>query len=158
MPDTAASMRSLLESVRGRAEEADVFGEVSVTEGRLTAPARDAASPAEYRLAALDDGLWVSLVTADRWLSGSIEADLMNSSDSLSELLEEELADLGFDGDGPAYEHYRSDDMLFTFRSRVPVDANDPTSPKSIDNACFFLLGYEITFRSLGDMTAEDED
>ena len=44
---------------------------------------------AEYRIDLTDNVLWVSLSTEDRWLSGSIEAELMNSGDDLNELIEE---------------------------------------------------------------------
>ena len=64
--------------------------------------------------------------------------------------LDEELADVGYDGPTPTYEHFRSDDMLFTFRTKVPrVDA---------DTVLKFLLGYEQCFRNLGDMEESDED
>ena len=37
------------------------------------------------------------MLTKDRWLSESIEAEVMHHGDSLEELIEEELIDLGLD-------------------------------------------------------------
>lgn len=147
----------LLPDVHARAAEADVFGEITVDGHRLQAVARDAAAPAFYRVdveggpAGGSGAVWVSLVTADRWLSESIEADLMHSGDKLEELIEEELVDLGEDagGGGISFEHFRSDDMLFTFRTKVP--GQDP------ERIARYLLAYEACFRNLGDMSEGEE-
>jgi hypothetical protein len=143
-------MQDLLKQIAEKAREAGVFGEIRVSPETLECEAKDSAEPATYRVAREDGALWVSLVMADRWQSESIESDLMHSGDKLEELLEEELVDLGYEGDPPTYQHYRSDDLLFTFRSKVPEDA---------DQAALWLLAYEQCFRNLGDMSAEaDED
>ena len=114
------------------------------------------AAPAEFRVFFDAGKTWVSLTTADRWLSQSIEADLVHTGDKIDELLEEELVDLDWDKSwGPArmaYEHFRDDQKLYTFRSSV--DASGPDAPKRITIA---LLAYERTFRVLGDMQADDE-
>lgn len=141
----------MLERVRERAEKAGVFGPVRVEGGRLVCPAAASAEPADYRVFTETEGsVWVELVTADRWLSESIETDLVHTGDKLNELLDEELADLGWEGAPSTFEHFRSDDMLFTFRSRVP----DP-SPESVS---LWLLAYEQCFRQLGDMDDTGED
>lgn len=141
----------MLERVRERAEQAGVFGPVRLESGRLVCPAAASAEPADYRVFTEADGsVWVELVTANRWLSESIETDLVHTGDKLNELLDEELADLGWEGGASTFEHYRSDDMLFTFRSKVP----DPT-PESV---AVWLLAYEQCFRQLGDMDDTGED
>lgn len=147
--------RELLETVAGEAGRAGVFGEVRREGDRLVCRARDAE--AEYRLDRDERGrLWVSLVTADRWLSESIETELLHSGDKIEELLEDELIDLGAEGRAPRVEHYRSDDLLFTFRSPVPVEGCGDAGVAMI--AARYLLAYEACFRQLGDMGGGDDD
>ncbi|MFM9996751.1 MAG: hypothetical protein ACKVU4_13240 [Phycisphaerales bacterium] len=150
----------LLDRVKADASASGVFGPVVLREGPsgalLVCPAKDAAEPASYRLAWEGGRLWVSLVTADRWLSESIEADLMHTGDKIEELIEEELVDLGVHPAPFAVEHFRSDDLLFTFRTAVPLPAG-PQSPDSARVALIWLLGYEAAFRRLGDMAAGEE-
>ncbi|MFG0306932.1 MAG: hypothetical protein ACF8Q5_12050 [Phycisphaerales bacterium JB040] len=149
-----STMQSLLEQVRRRAEDSGVFAGVRVEDGMLVCEAKDSAEPAQYRVEPHAEGsapeIWVSLVMKDRWQSESIEAELMHTGDKLEELLDEELADLGYEGSPLGFEHFRSDDMLFTFRSRVPSD--DP------ETVATCLLGYELTFRQLGDMDTTGDD
>jgi hypothetical protein len=144
-----------LHKVKAKIEQADVFGEISIADGVLQCAARRSAAPAFYRLAR-EAGFWnVSLVTADRWLSESIEADLMHTGDSLEELIEEELVELGHDGGPLPVSHYRSDDMLYTFRSPLPIDANDDET--AVETASRCLLAYEAAFRELGEMQSSEE-
>lgn len=145
----------LFERVRQRAEDAGVFGNCEVSGGMLVCEAKESAEEAFYRLEVDGGRLWVALVMADRWQSESIESDLMHTGDKLEELLEEELVDLGYDGEVPGFEHFRSDDMLFTFRTPVPTQAADASATEV---ATLFLLGYEACFRQLGDMSGGDED
>ncbi|MEL6739096.1 MAG: hypothetical protein AAFP26_00410, partial [Planctomycetota bacterium] len=99
--------------------------------------------------------IWVSLVTDNRWLSESIESDLVHTGDKLEELLEEELVDLGWELGTLPYEHFRSDDMLFTFRSKMPFG---PDRADAAEQTVIAVLGYEQCFRELGDMTEDEED
>jgi hypothetical protein len=144
------SVGQVLETVRDRAAREGVFGEITLGEGLLECEAKGSAEPAAYRVTEEDGRIWVSLVTSNRWLSESIEADLMHSGDKIEELIVDELVELGGEFDVKC-EHYRSDDMLFTFRSSVPagVDAGEGASQ--------LLLAYEACFRNLGDMS-ESED
>lgn len=142
---------ALIEQVRQAAHAAGVFGPLRIEADRLICPAAASAEPADYRVYADDRGhIWVELVTANRWLSESIETDLVHTGDKLNELIDEELADLGWEGPAATFEHFRSDDLLFTFRSRVP----DPT-PQSVTT---WLLAYEQCFRQLGDMDDSGEE
>ncbi|MEM0982852.1 MAG: hypothetical protein AAGI17_02765 [Planctomycetota bacterium] len=147
----AESWESILDSVRSAAEAAEVFGSVGIVGGTLECTASGSAEEASYRLVQHDGARYVELVMKDRWQSESIEADLMHSGDSLDELLEEELIDQGYDGGSLAFEHYRSDDMLFTFRSPLPEGAGSDVTAKC-------LLAYEACFRNLGDMSADEDD
>lgn len=156
MNTTSPALKTLLDRVAAAARDSGVFGPVEVKGQRLSCVAKASAEAAAYRVEPDQGRLWVSLVMADRWLSESIEADLMHTGDKLEELLEEELVDQGFTGAPLAYEHFRSDDKLFTFRSPLPVDETaDPTRAADVVLRC--LLAYEACFRNLGDMNAGAE-
>ncbi|MEO1007350.1 MAG: hypothetical protein AAFX79_02165 [Planctomycetota bacterium] len=150
-----AGFETLLDRIAAGAREADVFGDVRKEAGRLACDARSSAEPATYRLE-WDGGPWVSLVTANRWLSESIEADLMHTGDKLEELLEEEMVELGYDGSSPTFEHFRSEDLLFTFRTPLEL-GDDIASEEAGTRALAMLLGYEACFRQLGDMDDSGE-
>jgi len=178
------TVTSCLEAVAQRAREASVFGGVgllppdpppvpsavplgvpsgvpsraSTRELRLECAALASASPAFFRVEREGDRVWVSLVTADRWLSQSIEADLVHTGDKVEELLEEELADLGYTGPKVVFEHFRSEDKLFTFRTSLTVPHGNFSDPAFIHNAGSLLLAYEACFRELGDMNASGDD
>jgi hypothetical protein len=146
-----------LKGIGAKAEKAGVFGEIKVTRMQtLQCAAKNSAEPAWYRIERTDDKWNVSLVTANRWLSESIEADLMHYGDPIEELIEEELAELGYKGKPLEVKHYRSDDMLYTFRSPMPVKEAD--GQKAVDVATQCLLAYEAAFRELGDMSGGDEE
>lgn len=147
------TLQSLLSEVLERAAASGVFGSCQIEGDRLVCEADGAAERAFYRVEHEGDRLYVSLVTDNRWLSESIESDLMHSGDELGELLEEELAELAYTGSTPPVEHYRSDDMLFTFRSAAPGDGVWDAGAVAV-----LLLGYEACFRQLGDMSEESED
>lgn len=158
MTPTPTGLTELLATAAARAREAGVFGTTTVSSGRLEAAAKNSAHPAHYRLDWQGDRLCVSLVTAARYLSQSIEADLVHTGDKLSELLEEELAELGYEGPTLPVEHYRDDDKLFTFRTPLFGPWNGGESASRTDLAVIALLGYEAMFRQLGDMEADEED
>ncbi len=145
---------AFFDAIKEAADRAGVFAAVRTEGDRLECRAEGSAEPAFYRVFFEEGDAWVSLVTKDRWLSESIEADLMHTGDSLEELLEEELADQGFEGETPGFEHFRSEDMLFTFRSRVPGVA-EPLDETMVEPTSQVLLAYEACFRQLGDMSGE---
>jgi hypothetical protein len=79
--------------------------------------------------------------------------------DKLEDLLEEELVELGYHGPRVSFEHYRSEDRLFTFRTPVPGPLERAASEEAAEQTAKLLLGYEACFRNLGDMDAgEAED
>ncbi len=146
----------VFEGVAARVREAGVFAAVRVESERLVCVAKD-VEDAEYRLDWDREGtLWVSLVTPDRWLSGSIEGDLVNTGDKMGELVTDELVELGCDDTVEIVEHFRSEDLLFTFRSPVPV--GEKQGGAAADLASAYVLAYEACFRQLGDMGGEGED
>jgi hypothetical protein len=148
-------LQSLLDHVAADARKAGVFDGVTVTASRLEAAAKGAAAPAHYRLDAEQGVLWVSLVMADRWLSHSIEADLLHTGDDLEDLIAEELIELGEANPArPPCEHFRSEEKLFTFRSCLGLKA-DAAGAK--EQASRWLLAYEACFRALGEMDEAEE-
>ena len=150
MTDNAAKTLATLE---GRVTGRDVFESVTLSEdgSRLECRARGPEEEAFYRIDRTEGGWAVSLVTDDRWLSESIEADLVHAGDSIEELLEEELIDLGLTPTEIPMKHYRSDDLLYTFLSALPAATDE-------DTLMTWLLGYEKTFSALGDMSPDEED
>jgi len=155
MGSTKVDLRSVLDQVQSRAERAGVFDSVSCQGDSLVCQARGAAEPAFYRLDFRDGALTVSLEMEDRWLSESIEASLMNSGDALEELLDDELAELGYEGDEPTYRHFRSEAKRFTFETPILTDGLQGEA--LAERAAQFLLGYEACFRQLGDMSQSDD-
>jgi hypothetical protein len=155
-PAAPALIRRLLEAVRARAAEAKVFREVRLTDAALVCDALEA--DAEHRVEWREGRLWVSLVTPDRWLSQSIEADLVHTGDKLEDLIDEELVDLGCDAGPFPMEHFRSEEMLYTFRSPLPVSTEEAGQERGVAVATAALLAYEAAFRELGDMAGGDED
>ena len=150
MSDVQNFLENLAERMRGHG----VFGDVQVLAGRLRCDARDAAAPAWYAVESDGSGWIVSLSTADRWLSESIETDLLHFGDPLEELIEEELVNLGGEGPVPAPRHYRADDRTYVFRNTITVPAD---RGQSLDRVALWLLAYEAAFRNLGDMAGGDE-
>jgi hypothetical protein len=151
------AIQSLIEAVAERIKRAEVFEDVRCEPGALRCQARDVESEALYQLLVESgDKVWIGLHTPDRWLSESIEADLLHLGDKMEDLLEEELVELDYDGGKPVIEHFRDDAKMYVFRSPLAVTGS-PTDPASIDRAVKLMLGYEACFRQLGDMSASDE-
>ncbi len=155
MAQTQIPLHDFVDRVARRAREAGVFGSVEATPGRLDCSARGSPEPAFYRLDTDGGRVWVSLVMKDRWLSQSIEADLVHTGDSIGELIEEEWVDLGGAPGRVVYEHFRSEDKLFTFRT--PVADVAALDDAALERAARLLLAYEACFRRLGDMNSEGE-
>ncbi len=152
LPDT------FLNALADRARAAGVFGPVTVRDGMLVCHAKASAAPASYRVLGDQGQVWVALVMADRWLSESIESQLVENGDKVETLVREEVIDLGGGAEASpsiiTCEHFRSDDLLFTFRS--PVGKVSPLV--DVPRAMLFLLAYEAAFRQLGDMDEGGED
>ncbi len=161
MPSTPETTpyAAIVTLVAEKARASGVFIGVEPRVGHLVCAARDAK--AEYRVDLDFEGpsrcrVWVSMVTPDRWLSESVESDLLNSGDPIAELLEDELAELGWEGTGVSVEHFRSEDLLFTFRTALCFD--DESVEAAATAVGCFLLAYEACFVQLGDMGGEADD
>lgn len=157
---STAQVDALLRSVMARVRTEDVFGELQIKNASLVCAAKESGASAEYRMFFEGGKLWVSLVTGDRWLSQSIEADLVHTGDKIEELIEEELANLEWDLPRLSYEHFRDEKKLYTFRSCLngPVGVMELFTDKGEKWAAIALLAYESTFRPLGDMQAGDDE
>jgi hypothetical protein len=158
-PATTSALRAFLAAVAQVARDAGVFAGVEVLPAGVVCEARGSAAAAQYRVSVEKGRLYVELTTPDRWLSHSIEADLLNTGDKIEELVDEELVELGA---APIHvplgavrvEHYRNDAKLFVFRSALPSLASSECDLVSTEIASRMLLAYEACFRELGDMNA----
>jgi len=151
--------QALYEEVGDSARESGMFAKVRRTDDALICRARDVESDTTYRAEVSDehDLVWVGLYTEDRWLSESIEADLMFKGDKIEELLEEELLDQGFDARLPI-EHFRDEEKRYVFRSPVFLPKGEKLDGEGmVDRVRRVLLAYEATFRQLGDMSPKNE-
>lgn len=151
--------QALYEDVAEVVRDRDVFAKVRRTDTGLLCKARGADTEAWYRATVTPehDAIIVGLYTPDRWLSESIEADLMNSGDKLEELLEDELIDQGFEG-RLKVEHFRDDAKQYVFCSKVPKPTDQRLdSEQTVEIVARVLLAYDACFSELGDMAAHDE-
>lgn len=140
-------LRDLADRARARGE----FGAVELEPTALRCKAKESAAEAWYCIELRGAEWHLALVTPDRWLSESIEADLMHTGDDLEELFEEELVEMGVEAMTPPVKHFRSDDRLYTFEVRLP----DGHNPELVSR---YLFAFEATFRNLGDMSGADEE
>ncbi len=150
MSQTQPDIRSFLENVSTLLGCAPVLGDTEVADNMVACRAVETVDSVRYRVRVEGGRVWVSLVSGDRWLSESIEADLMNTGDKLEELIEDELEDLGVRGLPVSFEHFRSDEMLFTFQS--PLEIPGGGLPEIERSARDLLLAYVACFGQLGDV------
>ncbi|MEQ9460577.1 MAG: hypothetical protein RIG82_06475 [Phycisphaeraceae bacterium] len=148
---TTTTAAELLASAAPTLKDSGRFAAISFDNNTLTAKADGPEADAFYIAEATPDGkIVLGWYTTDRWLSESIEADLMHTGDDLAELIEEELVEL----DVPhrfRLDHFRDDDKRYVFRATCPDFPDAQTFAKT-------LLGWEAAFRQLGDMEADDDE
>lgn len=148
--------REFLSALAARAEKSGVFeGVVLRAEGMVECLAKNVADEAAYRVEVDDGRVFVGWTSANRWMSQSIEAELKWTGDDLQELIEDECKSCGYDGPAiGAFEHFRSEELLYTFRNHIPMSGRggSPSGENDVQRALQCLLGYEATFRELGDM------
>jgi len=146
-------VHQILQFVLAEASARGIFSKVEPLADRVRCHAKDCPEPAWYELAEVGESIVVRFATPDRWLSESIESDLMHFGDPIEELVEEELAELGWRGKVPQIKHFRDDGRLYTFENALPQSAASDASA-----AAKFLFAYEAAFRSLGDVGGGDEE
>lgn len=153
--------QALYEEVGNAVREREVFEKVRRTDEALKCRARDVESEANYYVEVERPGrdkVWVGLYTPDRWLSESIEADLMHLGDKIEDLLDEELVDQGYERGPLPVEHFRDEQKRYVFRSPVAVEPGGKVDdPATVDAVTRVLLAYEACFRQLGDMAPDDD-
>ncbi len=148
---------SLLRRLEGDPALAEAFASVRRTDGRLVCTHADHDDVA-YRVEFDGGRVWVVMATPDRWLSQSIEADLMYTGDKLEELVDEEANDLGYSGDVLAFEHFRSEQMEYVFRTPMAFAPAQADEQGASDNCSQFLRAYAIVFGGLGDLKPEEDE
>lgn len=152
------SDHEVLAGIARRAAALGVFGPATVSDSRVELAAAASGEPAFYRFELEADAAAVALVTPARYLSQSIEADLVHSGDKLADLLADELLDVGYAGPPLSVEHFRDRQKLFTFLTRLPGPPSALRTPAGVDSACKVLQAYEACFRELGDMNAGEKE
>lgn len=148
----------LLAAVARAADALDVFHSVEIVGRRVECAALDSAEPAVYRFDLSGDSPSISLVTPARYLSQSIEADLVHTGDKLDDLLADELVEAGYAGPPLQVEHFRDPEKLFTFRSRLSLSEAERGSDQGARTIVQALQAYEACFRVLGDMSSSGEE
>ncbi|MEM6552311.1 MAG: hypothetical protein AAF750_09325 [Planctomycetota bacterium] len=154
---------SWLDGVAEKLRDAGVFAEVTIGDKGVLCRAREIEDEAFYFIdpaapgPAGETGVWAGLFTANRWLSESIEADLLHTGDKMEDLLEEELVDLGLEQKLPI-EHFRDDAKRFVFRSWITAEGPEGlTSEATAEKFATVVRAYEACFYELGDMSPEEE-
>ena len=141
-------MSDLLHTVRQHATESGRFAEARIDGARLRCRAREAAAEAWYTVEREGDAWAVGLETPDRWLSESIEGDMLEGRDSAEELVDDELVEVGFPHRCGKVKHYRDDAKVYVFRTPVPLGGVADEAA----GVTTFLLAFEAAFAQLGDM------
>jgi hypothetical protein len=147
---TDQAFTPFIAGVADRARAAGVFSRVETEGGVLRCHAPASAEPAWYALFRDGAAVYIALQTPARYLSQSIEQDLVHTGDKIEDLLQEELTELGHEGPALRVEHFRDEQKLYTFRSALSPGA-------SVESAAKILLAYEACFRHLGDMEAGED-
>lgn len=159
-PPESASMpiTKTLEAAADLARSHEAFSSAEVEDGALVCKPAACEAEAEYRVEVVDGALFVLWASPDRYLSQSIEADLMWTGDDLDDCIDEELVDAGWKGESLGkLDHFRDERMLYVFRSRIPLDPGGLEGSGGAAAILQCLLAYEAAFRELGDMAGEDE-
>ena len=154
-----SSSSAMYKQIAERLRDLAVFQDVHCDDEALSCRARFVDSETYYQVFVDREKsvAWVGLYSPDRWLSESIEADLMHQGDKVEELLEEELVEQGLDFQLPI-EHFRDDQMQYVFRSPVELPGDESLSAQAtVDRIAGVLLAYEAAFGQLGDMKPPDE-
>ncbi|MBL9141741.1 MAG: hypothetical protein JNK53_07730 [Phycisphaerae bacterium] len=151
-------MSNFLATVKQHLDPTNRFDSVEANGDSLRCKAKGAAAEAWYTIDREGDantGGWaVSLLTPDRWLSESIEGDMLEGRDTAEELIDDELVELGFAGKAEQVKHYRDDNKVYVFRSRIP-GVSAAAAAVHAQHAATYMLAFEAAFANLGDMQAE---
>jgi len=148
-----AALDAIVDQVRTLAAASDLFGAITRDSRGLNLEAPHAAAPASYRVNVENGTLWAALVTPDRYLSQSIEQDLVHTGDKMGDLLQDELIDVDHPAPyRPVVEHFRDAQKLFTFRSAIPATDLAGTPTECAQRVWLTLKAYQACFVNLGGM------
>ncbi|MBX2851530.1 MAG: hypothetical protein KTR15_07285 [Phycisphaeraceae bacterium] len=154
MPDTA-TLTTVFDATIQPLKDAEVFADVTRTDAGVRCDAMYVEEECYYAAHADSEGnLWAGWYSPDRWVSGSIEGDLVHTGDKIDELLEEELVDLGLSIRLPL-EHYRNDDKIFVFHGRLDLPSDQAQATNTLVKV---LLAFQACFVELGDMAPGEDD
>ncbi|MEM1167276.1 MAG: hypothetical protein AAGI30_13415 [Planctomycetota bacterium] len=155
-----ASLGALLERAAELARSEDAFESAEVDGGVLRVTPADCEHECDYRVEAVDGSLFAGWYTPDRYLSQSVEAELVYTGDDLDDLVDEELADQPgwtLPTRLAPFEHLRTESKVFTFRSRTPLGVDAGDSAAHAASLIAALVAYDLAVRQLGDMKPDDE-
>lgn len=166
----AGAVGEILAYVEREAAASGVFGGVRMSGGAggaglLLSCEASGVEGATYRLQSDGGRLWVALVTADRYLSQSIEQDLVHTGDKMHDLLRDELIDADHPnvpseaeaGKELRVEHFRDSEKLFTFRVAVRASDLAQQEPERSRRVWLLLKAFEAVYRNLGGMQGDGE-
>lgn len=153
----STAVHPLLEGVAKRLEGQSLLRNPEFTHDLLTVWHDHPEAEAGYLVEIDGPSVWVGWFTADRWLSGSVEADLVHTGDDLADLIEEELVELG--GKGPIHlEHFRDEQKRFIFRNPLRMDdLESGLEGKAEEVVARLVEAYARAFSELGDLKPEEE-
>ncbi|CAN5692183.1 hypothetical protein BH11PLA1_BH11PLA1_02950 [soil metagenome] len=157
----AGKAAPLLNAVAEMARASGAFESVEATPTEVVCAAQGPEDEAHYRLAfdAIDASLRLALTTPARYLSQSIEQELVHTGDKLHDLLRDEMIDA--DHPAPAkltFEHFRDPEKRYTFRVRVPAADAALDAAETARRVWLLLKAFEATFRELGGMKGGEDD
>jgi len=154
MPDTD-TLSAIFDSANQPLTEAQAFASVTRTDTGIRCDALHVEEECYYAAHVGPDGrVLVGWYSPDRWISGSIEGDLVHTGDKIDELLEEELVDQGLSIKLPL-EHYRNDDKVFVFHGKIDLPKDTAQASAMLVKV---LLAFQACFVELGDMAPDEED
>lgn len=161
-PGLEPEFREFLQALADAARSSGAFARVTAHPTMVVCEPKVAGEEASYRVEIDGGRVFVGWATPNRWMSQSVEAELKWTGDDLQELIEDECRVAGYEGPPIGmFEHFRSPELLYTFRNHVPMSgaAGRPGGAVDVRRVAQCLLGYEGTFRELGDMrrAAADE-
>jgi len=156
MPDILPELiAQALDLARAPLAESGDFADVRRTKDVLRCDALHVEAECYYAVTVKDDSVWVGWYTPDRWLSGSVEADLVHTGDKIAELLEDEMADQGLPAGRPEVQHFRNEEKVFVFRSKLSLPEDPAAAGELIAKT---VLAYQACFVELGDMGPEEDE
>ena len=125
----------------------------------VTCHAHGTVDEAQFCIEVDDDGVWLTWASLDRYLSQSIEAELMFTGDDLDDMVDEEIVDAGWElGKLAPNAHHRDEDMRFVFRWKTAITPDTVDAGAHAEPFAKALAGMVEAFAELGDMAPEDDD